>query len=617
MRLLVSRLFLLVFITAPAGRAEDALAQVAHESTLKLPSSNVPPDWLTTAEQTGFRETPRYDETIAYCRRLAEASHLIRYSTFGVSPEGRDLPLVVAATDGTFTPQAARAAGKQIVLVQNCIHAGECAGKDASLMLLRDIAVLRTRGELLDHVVLVVIPIYNVDGHERFGPYSRINQNGPAEMGWRVTSRNLNLNRDFVKADAAETRAWLKLWNEWNPDLHFDNHTTDGGDWQYDLMYAADMHAAADPRIAAWLKHTLDATVLPALAADGHITAPYFWLADPRDPAKGIRSGGFSPRFANGYGSIRNRPSILVETHMLKPYRTRVIAHYNIMRRTLEALNREPKSLPAAVAAADEATSRIGSSHDGAHKLPLAVKRTEASVPFSFQGVAYQNELSEVSGDIRTLYDNTTPIEIDTVWFNGEEVSIAVAPPLAYIIPPQWTEVIDLARGHGLTCERLVEEAEIEVESYRFKDVKFGKGPFEGRFRVTFTSEPITERRTYRRGSVLVRLNRPDAKVAMHLLEPDAPDSLVSWGFFTAIFEQKEYAEAYILEVLARKMLASDPELRRAFEQRVHTDADFAADPRARLDYFYERSPFWDKQLNVYPVGRVTTPLVLPTEPIE
>ncbi|HKC66250.1 MAG TPA: M14 family zinc carboxypeptidase, partial [Pyrinomonadaceae bacterium] len=202
----------------------------------------IPTEWRTLAEKTNYRETPRYDETIAYSRKLADASPLIRYESFGKSGEGRDLPLLIAASGDTFTPQAVRRAGKVVLLIQACIHPGESDGKDAGLALLRDIAITKTRTGLLDHVVILFIPIYNVDGHERFGPFNRLNQNGPAEMGWRATSTNLNLNRDYMKADAPETRAWLRLWTEWNPDLLIDCHVTDGADFQYNITYIYEHH---------------------------------------------------------------------------------------------------------------------------------------------------------------------------------------------------------------------------------------------------------------------------------------------------------------------------------------------------------------------------------------
>ena len=583
---------------------------------LQSPSVGAPREWLTEAEATGFGRTPRYDQTIAYCRRLADASEWIELQSFGTSPEGRDMAVLVASSDGTFTSTSARTSGKLIVLIQNCIHAGECAGKDASLMLLRDIAITRTRANLLDHVILLVIPIFNLDGHERFSPYSRINQNGPEEMGWRVTSRNLNLNRDYMKADAVEMRAWLKLWNEWRPHLHFDNHATDGGDWQYDLMYSADTHPAAAPQIAKWLRDDLYPHVLPAMDRDGHLTMEYFWLVDSKDPTKGIRSGGFGPRYSTGYVSVRNRPSILVESHMLKPYRTRVIGHYNIMRHSLEFLNQEPHTLRNATAEADLAAAAIGSRYDPDRRLPLAIGRTEEHHPITFKGYEFRRELSEISGDVRILYDNTTPMDFETVWYNGANVERDVTPPLAYIIPAQWTEAIELSQAHGLRCERLTEPLTDEFESYRFVDVSFPSRSYEGRFLPRFGVEPIVERRTYRPGSVIIPLDQPDAKVAVHLFEPEAPDSLASWGFFDAIFEQKEYAEHYVAEELAREMLEADPKLREEFEAKIRTDRDFASSPRARLHFFYKRSPYWDARMNIYPIGRVTKPLRVATEPL-
>ncbi|MDQ5844293.1 MAG: peptidase M14, partial [Acidobacteriota bacterium] len=184
----------------------------------------VPPEWLTHAEKTDYRETPRYDATIEYSKRLDQASRLIKYETFGKSGEGRDLPLLLAAEGDTFTPEAARRAHKPVILIQACIHAGEPDGKDAGLALLRDIAITKTRAGLLKNVVVLFIPIYNTDGHERVSPYNRINQNGPSEMGWRTTTSYQNLNRDYMKADTPETRAWLDLWNKWRPDMFIDCH---------------------------------------------------------------------------------------------------------------------------------------------------------------------------------------------------------------------------------------------------------------------------------------------------------------------------------------------------------------------------------------------------------
>ncbi len=597
--------------------AASALAQPGELQRLALPSTNVPDEWLTLAERSNFVKTPRYEETIRYCKRLANASPWVEYQSFGISPEGRELPLLVVSKDGAFTPSAARRTGKLIVYIQNGIHAGEIEGKDASLMLLRDIAITRTRANLLDHVILLVNPIFSVDGHERCSPYSRINQNGPEQMGWRTTSRNLNLNRDFIKADALEMRAFLRLWNAWQPDLHFDNHTTDGGDWQYDLTFTSDTHQTSDPAVAEWTNNQLYPDLFKALEADGHVAKIYFDMIDSKDLTKGIRSTAGSPRFSINYLSLRNRPSILVETHMLKPYRTRVICHYNIMLHTLEILNRDPRSLREVIRSAESDTIQRGKTYDPDRKQVLSVRTTEKSIPITFKGFAYRRELSEISGDIRIVYDNTKPIDIETVWFNEMEPALTVAPPRGYIIPPQWTEIIDLVRLHGLKADRLTESTMLDVQTYRFIEVKFPNHSYESRHMPRFKTERVDERRVFHKGSVIVWLDQADAKVAIHMFEPDAPDSLVRWGFMNAIFEQKEYVEHYVAESLARKMLANNPLLREEFEERIRTDRDFAASARARLGFFYRRSPYWDKALNAYPIARITTAITAPTQPLE
>ena len=177
----------------------------------------VPDNWRTKAERTGYAETDRYDDDVGFCRRLVRASRFAHVTSFGRTGEGRELPLLILSRDRAFTPAAARQTGKLVVLLQNCIHAGECVGKDASLELARDILITGAHGDLLDNVIVLIMPIFNADGHERFGPFNRINQNGPKEMGWRVTATNLNLNRDYTKADAVEMQAWLRTWVAWEP----------------------------------------------------------------------------------------------------------------------------------------------------------------------------------------------------------------------------------------------------------------------------------------------------------------------------------------------------------------------------------------------------------------
>lgn len=560
-------------------------------------------DWRTLAEATSFQKTARYDDTVAFCKRLAASSPWVHYESFGTSPRGREMPLVIASKDGLFDPQRAREAGKRVLLVQNCIHAGECCGKDGSLMLLRDIAIHKKHVDLLEHTVLVVIPIFNLDGHERFGPHSRINQNGPDESGWRVTSRNLNLNRDYTKADTVEMRAWLRLWDQWRPDLYIDNHTTDGGDWQYDvtLEWGADERMA--PAIVKWIRGNIDKDLFATLREDGHVPMTYFSMVDGADPTKGIRSGTFSPRYAHGYGAIRNRPSILVEAHALKPYRTRVVATYNVLKRALEIIGRDPNGLANAVRAADAETSRLGASGE---PIALSARGTEEEEKFTIKGVDYSVVKSDVSTRDWITYDPGKPRDIESTWFRKVAMEKFVVPPRAYVIPPEWTEVLERLELHGVRFEQFSPATATNVEQYRLTDPEFAKRPFEGRFRVSYKVAKEHVAKSIPSGSVIVRMNQPDARIAMHLLEPDAPDSLVSWGFFNAIFEQKEWASPRVLERMAREMMEENPQLREEFEERVAEDQDFAKSGWERLIFFYKRTPYWDDTIGVYPILRIT-----------
>jgi murein tripeptide amidase MpaA len=572
-------------------------------------SPPVPPEWQTLAEKTNYRETPRYEETIAYSQKLAQASPLIHFESFGQSGEGRALPLLIAATGDTFTPEMARKSGKAVILIQACIHAGESDGKDAGFALLRDIAITKTRPGLLDKVVVLFIPIYNTDGHERFSPYSRINQNGPAEMGWRATTANLNLNRDYMKADAPETRAWLKLWTQWNPDLLVDCHVTDGADFQYNITYIYEHHEHAAAPVLGWMRDAFDKRIFPATESTGNLLAQYMTFRDNRDLSKGIDGFVMPPRFSTGYTTIRNRPGITIETHMLKDYRNRVRGTYDLLRFTLEEVNRNLEKLLRAVAEADEQMVNSVKSYDAARRYPLQIRLTDKARPFPFKGVESRTEQSDVSGTTRVIF-GTKPLEVTIPFYDESRVAAAVAPPLYYIVPPQWKSVIEVLAAHGLRLQRLTRPATIEVESYRFGNVKFAPAPFEGRIIPNeLTKELVRESRTYPAGSIVIPVAQPAGNVAMHLLEPDGPDSFISWGFFNVIFEQKEYGEDYVLEKLAREMLAKDEKLKREFEQKLASDPKFAASPTARLNFFYERSPYWDRQINLYPVGRITAPL--------
>ena len=575
-------------------------------------AGKIPPQWQTTAEKTDYKQTSTYDETVAYCKKLAAASGgLITYTTYGKSGEGRDLPLLIAASDGASSPKWARKAGKAVVLIQAGIHAGEIDGRDAGLALFRDIAITKTRIGLLKDVVILFEVIYNVDGHENRGPYMRINQNGPDEMGFRANATNLNLNRDYMKADAPETRAWLGLWNAWKPDLFIDCHVTDGADFQYNVTYEYAHFQEINPAIKDWMDEHFDGSVVPKVEKEGNLLTHYIEFAG-REVTGGIATFIATPRYATGYTPLRNRAGLLIETHVYKPYKSRVRGTYDTLRYTIEEVGRAKDSLFAANVIADTQVVESGKTYDPNRQFPLKLDVTDKSTPFAFKGVEYKMEDSQVSGGKKIVY-GTAPLNITIPHFDEGKVVASVAPPLYYIIPPQYKDVIDVLRLHGIRFTRLQHPISVDVESYQLTEPKWATGSFENRVTVSFKQVTVKEKRTYAAGSVLVPMAQETANVAIHLLEPSGPDSFVYWGFFNSIFEQKEYAESYILEKLAPEMLAKDPKLQEEFDRRL-LDPTFARSQQARLRFFYERSPYYLAQkVGVYPVGRITSPISLPT----
>ena len=595
----------------PVSRIKQRRAATEGRPYKITMTTQIPPEWRTHAELTDYRETPSYDDTVAFSRRLAHASSSIEYEGFGFSGQGRELPLIIASETGTFTPEAAHAENKAIVLIQACIHSGEPDGKDAGFALLRDIAITKTTTGILENVVLLFIPIYNTDGHERPSPYNRINQNGPSEMGWRTTSTYQNLNRDYLKADTPETRAWLHLWNVWQPDLFIDCHVTDGADYRCNITYHHEHHDGVDPTILDWEREVFGGKVAPATEAAGNVISWYLEFIDNRDLTLGTRDFNGSPRFSTGFVPIRNRAGILIETHMLKDYRSRVIGTYDFLRAALTEVNRDPQRLRQIGREADQRTIAAGKRYDPTPSFPLDFELTNETTPFELKAFKYKTEHSEISNDLRVIFGRE-PIDLIVPMYQTFRVKTAVAPPLFYIVPGQWTEVIAVLKAHGLEMKTLAAFEPIDVESYRFTNVTWPHAPFEGRHMPRFDVEPTVETRVFPPGSVVVPLAQPAGKVILNLLEPHAPDSLACWGFFNAIFEEKEYAEHYVLESLAREMLANDPDLKQEFEQLLSLDSEFAASPAARLRFFYKRSPYWDPQMNLYPVGRIISLIDLP-----
>ena len=551
--------------------------------------------WATPFEQSGLNRTPGYQETVAWLQKLVDSAPELKRVSIGATLEGRDIVMILASSDRRFSSKDFIASGKATVLIQACIHPGEPDGKDAGLMLLRDMTVKGSKHHLLETVNILFVPICNADGHERSSRFGRINQRGPLETGWRTNARNLNLNRDYAKLDAPETRSMVQAINQWQPDLYLDLHVTDGADYQYDITWAFPSSAQYSPAIARWFENNLEPSLARDLERMGHLTARYINLIDPLDPAKGLEGDALLPRFSTGYSDIRHLPGLLVETHSLKPYAQRVTGTYVLLESVLKLAGEDTEAIRRAIA------------DDRAEKESEFITRwgTSDQVPptIQFLGVEYKRTESPISGGPKIEWlGNPTTIEIP-----GQPTIVPkakVLKPAAYWVPRPWNEVIDRLRAHGIPVETIQESKELTVEMYRIYEAKISREPFEGHVQVIGT--PVVERRIekFPTGSVRVPVSPPFGDLVCALLEPASEDSFFSWGFFLEIMQTTEYVEAYVMEPMAEKMLAEDPSLAREFEDKLKSDDEFQGSPKERLQWFYRRTPFYDDRAGLYPVAR-------------
>src|SRR5579862_5817492 len=534
----------------------------------------------TIAEESGYTRTGRSDEVTRLCAAFAAAfPQAVREFEFGRSAEDRALrALLVCRADPATVP---------LLLVQAGIHPGESDGKDAGFIALRELLQGRAAPGVLERMAILFVPAFNVDGHERFGPWNRPNQRGPEECGWRATAHNLNLNRDYTKADAPEMRALLRLIGAHDPLVCADLHVTDGADFQPDVSLQAEPVNQGDPQLHTAGRELRD-RLIEKLSSQGSLPLPFYPdLAETDDPASGFLLTVYSPRFSTGYFPQRNRFTVLVETHSWKDYATRVRVTRNAVIALAELIAAHGARWRSLALEADRASAHLGGSevvldYSSTWREGAGARNDAGGARggryIDFPGYAYTRSLSTISGEPVTVYDPKTP----QVWHvpYRDEISPALrvtAPRGGYLIPAAWSgEIGGRLALHGIASETLADAR---------TGVAFNRTPFEGRMRVALEGEWRREAHDLTAGALYVPLAQARARLILHLLEPRAPDSFAAWGFFNACFEQKEYVEPYVAEQIARTLLAEQPELRAQFARRLAEDQAFAASPAARREF--------------------------------
>ena len=569
------------------------------------------PALTTEAERSGYARTGRYDEVIALCDAFARRyPDRVRCIDFGTTPEGRPMKALIASDSGALSADAARAAGVPVVLVQGGIHAGEIDGKDAGFLALRQVLEGQAARGALDKLVLVFVPVFNVDGHERFGAWNRPNQNGPVEMGWRTTAQNYNLNRDYAKADTPEMQAMLALENAWDPIATIDLHVTDGAKFEHDVSIQVEPLNAGDEALRKAGRIMRDGTIA-ALRKQGSLPVAFYpSFVEHDNPSSGFIDGVSPPRFSIGYFHLRNRMGMLVETHSWKDYPTRVRITRNAVVAVLELAARHGADWSRIARDADLRAEFLGG-----QSVPLTWTATDAVRTIDFRGYAYTRTPSEVSGALMTRYDDAKP-QLWKVPLRDQIMPAAsiTAPKGGYVVFPGYADsVAAKLQRHGIAFDRVTRAMpQAEVEAFRDETPSFATASSESHQRLTVEGEWKRETHYIGSGALFVPIAQPKARLVIALLEPLAPDSLLAWGHFNNAFERKEYMEDYVAEDVAREMLARDPALRARFERKLKEDAAFTADPQARLEYFYRLHTAWDERYGLYPVLRTdeSEPLV-------
>ena len=624
----------------PAGKVAKSLADS---------SAGVSADLLTTGEKSQWEKTARYQEVLDLARLYEKRSKYIKVINFGTTPEGRPMTAIIVSKDKAFTPDAARKTDKAVVLIQSGIHSGEIEGKDTALMLIRDMAVTNHphQAAWLDKAIFVIIPLFEIDGHEDRSPFNRPQQQGPDITGTRPQEQQLNLNRDYLKADAPEMRAFLKLYNDWLPDFMFDNHVTDGADYQYDVTWDMTQHEDIGPGSRAWVNNRFVPELNKRMEAGGHLVSPYGALrgdfpgtggagmanaTGPRGAGAPPAAGGgdaanraartsrtstngqrdfnvevFSPRYSHYWSGAHNRPCLLVETHSLKTAKTRAWSNYDIMVHSIDIVAEDPQALRKAVRDSDVADAAMAGHKD--QQVFLGGKTADTSRSIVYHSLKRVSEVSPITGK-PVMHFTAEKDDLTVNMHDGVETTAAAPVPTGFLIPLAWKSIADELALQGVTMERTTKDLSDQTfDTWRFTGAKKQPNPFEGRAFTDFTLQPVTEKMHMPAGSYYVPMNQPRARIIMAMLHPAAPDALIRWGFMDAIFEGfgRIGAGEYLSVPIATKMAADHPEMWAEFEAKVKSDPAFADDADARLRWWISRSNYQPSAANKYPIAEVWT----------
>ena len=553
-------------------------------------------DFETVFEKSYGTETATYPQINDYYKELNDAIPTIKLVEYGKTDSGEPLHLAIYSPDEKFDFDVLRE-DYTIILINNGIHPGESDGIDATMMLFRDLA--QDSIAVPKNTILATIPVYNIGGALNRNSTTRTNQNGPKAYGFRGNARNYDLNRDFIKADTKNTRSFAKIFQKVKPDIFVDTHVSNGADYQYTLTHLFTQHN----RLGGELGEYVQQKMMPSLEAslwenDWEIT-PYVNVFN-EPPEKGFVQFLDIPRYSTGYAALWNTLGIMIETHMLKPYKKRVKGTYRALRSIIDIAERDQVTIK-------DLRARAQRKYLTERYYPINFKVDSSNVSkLKFKGYEAEVITSEVTGGKRLKYDREKPFTKEIDYYNNYVPKDEIEIPRAYIIPQGWWNVIDILKSNNVKMIPFKQDTILLVEAYRIEDFDTQKDAYEGHYphsrtKVSKTLDSIS----FRKGDLFIKTFQPAVRYLIETLEPSAPDSFFNWNFFDTILQQKEGFSAYVFEDVAKQMLDEDTTLKDEFQKKKKTDHGFSRDSEAQLDWLYKHSKYYESAHLNYPVFRV------------
>lgn len=557
---------------------------------------NTTTNFSTHFEATDGTETATYDQVVDFYLKLAREFPEINIQTVGETDSGYPLHLVTYNKDGDFDFKKI-ADTKATILINNGIHPGESDGIDATMLLYRDLALGKI--EAPENTVLITIPIYNIGGSLNRNSTTRANQNGPKAYGFRGNAKNYDLNRDFIKADTKNAKAFAEVFHLVNPDIFIDNHVSNGADYQYTLTHLFTQHNKLGGDLGTYLHQEMMPQLEASLTNINWDITPYVNVFN-EVPEKGFSQFMDHPRYSTGYTTLWNTLGMMVETHMLKPYKQRVEGTYHLMQQMILIAEKDKKKIK-------ELRNNATTNYSDLVHYPItwAIDTSQTST-LNFKGFEADKIKSEVTGFSRLKYDRNRPFTKEVIYQNYYEAIDSIVIPKSYVIKKEWTKAINLLKLNAIEHSILTRDTTIIVDAYRISDYKTQKQAYEGHYPHYNTKvESSTEKILFSEGDVLIPTDQKGIRYLLETIEPSAKDSFFNWNFFDVILQQKEGFSPYVFEDEALEMLQNDNKLKSAFETKKTEDQAFADNWYAQLDWLFKRSEHYEPAHMQYPIYRI------------